>query len=436
MTRSRSALANAVEDLLQDQRVALTETRDGLVLNQLLGAEAKHVLALLEENGWEGVQALDEGGDMDPAGIDDDDRGITIRVRKPGVPDNVEAILTRFGLEAALVRRAISGTIWLHGLSEAIETLSVRFAPWGDTTPFIPEAEIASPRKVVRVLDDGARFPDDMGRWLLRDSNSEISGRAIEPWRRMAVERLGQSLADEIEPDGRLLFRGPPVTRFTPAAGPLVEERSLAILQIATSWVFENSREVENRHALFAAEVARTALTGGTASDLSELAKHALEGARIAYNFGVVGQSRDALKALADLRKAVGEETAKLAENTRSLATAVAGSVIANLGIIVARLTMPTTSTWVPAAAIVIGLVLVLYVASIAGSGIHYLRLQASLRSEWRQRLYRFLEEEEYDRMVTKPVSSAEAGFWVATAAAAVMTVLLFIAVWFIAGIA
>lgn len=434
MTRSRSALADAIEVLLQDQRVALTETRDGMVLNQLRGAEARCVLTLLAADGWEDVVALDEGGDMDPAGIDNEDAGITVRARKPEVPDDVEAILTRPGLAAALTRKAIIGTVWLHGLSNAIETHSVRFAPWGDRTPFVPDVTVTSPRNVVRVLDDGARFPDDMGRWLLRDANIEISGRAIDPWRRMAVEHLGQALANEIEPDGRLLFRGPPVARFTPAAGALVEEGSLAMLQRAACWVFENPREVENRHTLFAAEVARTALSGGTASDLGDLAKSALEGARIAYNFGIVGQGRDTLKALADLRKAVSDETAKLAENTRSLATAVAGSVIANLGIIVARLTMPATSTWVPAAAITIGFVLAMYVASIAGSGIHFLQLQRNLRSEWRQRLYRFLDEDEYERMVTKPIASAETGLWIATGTAAIMTILLFVAVWLIAG--
>lgn len=434
MTRSRSAIADAVDALVRDRRIALTETRDGMVLNQLLGVEAKSVLALLAADGWEDIAVLDEAGDMDAASIEDEDAGITVRARKPGIPENVEAILTRRGLGAALARQTFCGTVWLHGLGDAIETFSVRFAPWGDITAFIPDVATASPRKVVRVLDDGARFPDDLSRWLLRDSNAQISGRAIAPWRRMAVERLGQSLANEIEPDGRLLFRGPPVARFTPIASPLVEGGSVAMLQRAAGWVFESPREVENRHALFAAEVARSALIGGTVSDLGDVAKSALEGARIAYNFGVVGQSRDTLKALADLRKAVGDETAKLAENTRGLATAVAGSVVANLGIIVARLTVPATSKWVPAAAIIIGLVLALYVASIAGSGVHYLKLQESLRSEWRHRLYRFLDEGEYERMVTKPVASAETGFWIAICAASIMTVLLFVAVWLIAG--
>lgn len=358
-----------------------------------------------------------------------------MRARKPGIPADVEAILTRTGLAAALVRPGLGGRVWLHALHQAFETHSVRFAPWGDATAFATADDAApSPRKFVRVLDDGTRFPDDLGRWLLRDPESAIAGRGIDPWRRMAIERLSQAVANEIEPDGNLLFRGPPATRFTPSAGALVEASGLEALQKAARWVFENPREAENRHGLFSAEVARTALSGGTATDLASISRTALEGAKIAYNFGVTQQSRDTLKALSDLRKAVSDETSKLGENTRSLATAVAGSVVANLGIIIARLTMPATSNWVPVAAITIGLVLAIYVGSIIWSGAHYLGLQSMLRTEWRQRLYRFLDDDEYERMVSTPVAKAEKGFWIACCIAAVMTVLLFVAVWLIAG--
>lgn len=433
MIRSRSALADAVEALVLDG-VALTETRDAIVLNQLQGGDARRLLGLLAADGWDDVAAADEGGDVRVDAIDDEDVGITVRARKPAIPADVEAILTRTGLASALARPRFGGRVWMHALNHAFETHSVRFAPWGDATTFAPEDLPASPRKVVRVLEDGGRFPDDLGRWLLRDPESTIGGQGIDPWRRMAVERLGQAIANEIEPDGNLLFRGPPATRFTPAAGALVEASSLESLQKAARWVFENPREMENRHGLLAAEVARTALTGGSASDLASLSRSALEGAKIAYNFGVTQQSRDTLKALADLRKAVSDETSKLAENARSLATAVAGSVVANLGIIIARLTMPATSNWVPAAAITFGLVLAIYVCSIIWSGTHYLGLQATLRTEWRQRLYRFLDDGEYERMVSAPVAKAEKGFWIACRIAAVMTVLLLIAVCMIAG--
>ena len=434
MTLSRSALADAIDALAADGRVVVTETPSGFILNRLGGHDARRILNLLDADGWAEVDASDEGGDLNVDMIDDEAAGIRVRAKKPGVPDDVEALLTRVGFISALERPQLRGVVWIHGLQEAYETLTVRFSPWGDHTEFQPHPSPPSPRKVVRVLDDGEGFPDDLGRWLLRDYDAKIVGRAAQPWQRLAIESLGRAIANEIEPDGRLLFRGPPTARFTPSAAALIEITSLEMLGRAVSWVYDNPREVENRHGLLAAEVARTSLADGDVCDLADAARSALASAKIAYNFGVTQQSRDTLKALAELRKSIGDETAKLSENTRGLAAAVAGSVIANLGIVLARLTLPANTTWVPWAALVIAVVLAIYVGSVIGSGAHFLRLQATLRSEWRQRLYRFLDDDEYQRMVSTPVASAERGFWIACAVAVVMTVLLLLAVLLIAG--
>jgi ABC-type multidrug transport system permease subunit len=85
-------------------------------------------------------------------------------------------------------------------------------------------------------------------------------------------------------------------------------------------------------------------------------------------------------------------------------------------------------------AAIGIGLVLAMYVGTIIASGVHFLRLQRTLRSEWRDRLYRFLDQGEYDRMVTNPVASAERGFWIASCASGAMALGLLVSVCLIAG--
>jgi hypothetical protein len=434
MTPSRSALADAIDALAAAGRAVVTETRHGIILNRLGGHDARQLMTLFATDGWTEVNASDEGGDLSVDMIDADAGDIRIRAGKPDVPDEVEALLTRVGFTAALERPHLEGLLWVHGLQEAFETLTVRFAPWGDHADFQPQLSPLSPRKVVRVLDDGLGFPDDLGRWLLRDHEAKIVGRAAQPWQRLAIERLGKAIANEIEPDGRLLFKGPPTARFTPAAGALIEATSVEMLGRAVRWVYDNPREIENRHGLLAAEVARTSLADGNASDLAHAARSALDSAKIAYNFGVTQQSRDTLKALAELRKAIGDETAKLGENTRALATAVAGSVIANLGIVIARVTLPANATWVPWAALVIAVVLAIYVGSVIISGAHFLRLQALLRTEWRQRLYRFLDDDEYQRMVSTPVASAERGFWIACCIAAVMTILLLLAVTLIAG--
>jgi len=429
MTHSRSRFADKLDALAQNERIGLTETRDAIAVYQLLGREAKELIALAEALGWGPPELSDDSGDIGADMIADDDTKIRMRLKKPGIPGDVEAILTRHGLAEALDRPDLGGRLWILGLNKAFETQTVRFAPWEDPETFTAMEAPASPRQIVRVLDDGTRFPDDLGRWLLRDANVEISGTGIEPWRRMAVERLGQALADEIEPDGKLLFRGPPVSRFAPEAGSLVEVGPLEALQRAALWVFDNPREVENRHNLLRAEIARTALTGGNATALAGVTAKALDGARIAYSFGLTKQNSDTLKSLSDLRKAVADETSKLTDASRNLASAVTGSVVANIGIIVARLSISEGSQWVPVAAVAIGIALAIYVGAVIGTGWMYLKLQAQMRRDWRDRLYRYLDKNEYKAMVSNPVKKAEKIYCVTSIASGVIAAVLLFAV-------
>lgn len=232
-------------------------------------------------------------------------------------------------------------------------------------------------------------------------------------------------MAQEIESDDRLLFKGPPGTRFTVENLEELPGDTFAAIQSVAGWLLENERELENRHGLLAAEIARTSLRDGNAQDLAGVLAIALESARIAYNFGLTQQSRDTLKALGDLRKVVSDDTAKLSETTRTLGAAVAGAVFANMGLIIARLTLSANSTFVGPAAILLGSVLLLYVVTVIGSGFHYILVQSYLRKEWRGSLYRFLSKEDYKRLVELPVGRAERAFYFLAGVGAIMVVLL-----------
>jgi len=265
---------------------------------------------------------------------------------------------------------------------------------------------------------------DQLGRWLLRSSDQSVEVAAMAPWKERATKRLLAALAQEIEVDGKLLFRGPPPTRFSQSSSK-IDQASFATLQSAAGWAYENSRELDNRHGLVAAEVARTSLRDGSLKDLAATLPAALESAKIAYNFGVTQQSKDTLKALSDLRKSVSDDTAKLSETTRSLGGAVIGAVFGNIGLIVARLTLPTNGAFIGPAAMLIGVVLTIYVGAVIASGAHYIAIQRDLRNDWRFRLYRFLGDDEYNVMVTQPAKRAERAFVGTAIAGALMTVLL-----------
>lgn len=428
MEHSRSDLASKIDALARADRATVTETRTELALYQLDGAGAREVVALLAPAGFALLRLADEGSDLRPDELDDDAIGIELLAAKPLVPDGVFPILTLVAFEEILVRPSVEPIIWVQRLDRAVETVTVAYVPWEDARPFTPEIAPPDPMRVVRVL--GTAEPiEPVGRWLLRDPDADVAGPLLVFWRERCTEVLSKALAQEIERDGRLLFRGPPPTRFRCSGAHRIEINSLAALQRATAWVYESSRELENRHGLLAAEISRTSARDGDLSDLGAIMPFAIEGARIAYGFGLSQQSRDALKSLSDLRKAVSDETTKLSDATRSLAAAVMASAVGNVAIVIARLTLNNSAHLVAPAAAAIGFALAIYVCVVIWSGWHFLTIQQDLRRDWRARLYRFLGDDEYERMVTAPVHKAEGGFKKAAVASGAIALLMLVAV-------
>jgi hypothetical protein len=433
MEPSLSKLAETLDRLSKAGRVVVSETRERIAANQLTGPEAAELMKLLEEAGWGDAAAEDQGGtiptEMLPKTGGED---VRISAAKPEPLAATHSALTRSGFIALLGRPPIGPTVWVGRLKTAVETTTVRYAPWGDTSAFTPKEAAPDPARVVRLLGPGGPG-SDLGRWMLRDPATKTDDPALAPWREEATKRLASALAQEIESDGRLLFRGPPPTRFRLDDADALTNEAFRSLQRAAEWVYFNDRELENRHALLAAEMARTAVRDGNLPDLAAVAGPALEGARIAYQFGVTEQSKDTLKALSELRKAVSDEAAKLSETTRSLGAAVVGAVFGNIALIVARLTLPANAQFVGAAAVLLGVVLTIYVGATIASGIQYLSIQRDLRRDWKLRLYRFLSDAEYEAMVGRPAARAEFGFKIAPWSGGIMSLVLLIAVYLIA---
>jgi hypothetical protein len=406
-------LAETLDRWSGSSSFSVTETNARLIVNQLDGGQARELADLIDRTGWAGLEVSDRGGEIARDLLTVAATGVSVAVNKPVSPDGVEFVLTNAAFAAALTRESIPSRFWVRRMSQAFSTIGVRFSPWGDETIDPITDRLPDPQKVVRFLTPITPASRDLNRWILRDPDAALPAEdsAFALWRTQAVHAVATAAANEVGPDGILAFRGPPISRFRPLAAESVEMAALRDLQRAATWVYDNPRELENRHGLLAAEVARNALREGSLQDLCDVAGPALEGARIAYGFGVTQQSKDTLKALSDLRKAVMDETSKLSESTRTLATAVSGAVFGAIGLVVARLTLPPNNKFVPMAAMAIALVLAGYVGAVIASGVHYLDLQRRLRTEWRPRLFSFLTPADYDKLVTDPVARAESGY-------------------------
>lgn len=423
-------LAERLDDWARHAGISVTENGDRLSVRQLSGEQALELLGLLDAAALPIEEIRDAGGNLDRGDLDAEARNVQVRATLPEAPAGVERILTLAAFEDALRRDVLPGRVWVRRLTLPFDTMAMRYGPWGDGERQAPAAIYADPRKVIRAIGAYNAVDADLGRWLLVDADTfeTPASPAFEVWRARAAPAVARAVANEIDQDGTLVFRGPPLSRFVLADSGLLEQAGFMALQRAARWTYLNTHELEQRHALMSAEIARTSLRNGGLCDLGDAAGHALDGAKIAYTFGVTQQSRETLKALSDLRKAVMDEAARLSDITRGLVTAVGGAVFGGVGLLAVRLSMPSNGVFVGGAALLLGLVLILHVAGTIVTGALFIRQQKALREQWRSRLYAFLGDHEYRSLVIEPVDKAEFGFWVSALAGGILAALIFIA--------
>lgn len=284
-----------------------------------------------------------------------------------------------------------------------------------------------SPRRIVRDATSKRLVPSNIGPYLLLEGSPTPEGQPVfEEWLARAASCIALCLANEVQHDRKLEFLGPPrltLDWIDPDATPALVDWFEPMHETAR-WVYDIDREVELRHRLFTQEFARLAFGQDDLSTAAlKSAESALEGARIAYAFHLQEISKDALKSLSDLRKAVSEETQKLFEATRQLGLSAAGALFYAVGLVGAKLST-SLSTLLFGAMLVLGMS---YIGLIVTVNYRAVKHQKDLRSVWRLKVYRYLTDEEFKVLVEEPTERAERLLFVTLWAVAILAALVFV---------
>lgn len=357
-------------------------------------------------------------------------------------PDNAEraSFFTVKGLRAFLDESKLvdlPSYIEVANNFESFYSGTTLFISWG--TDFIPAVssvmEGDAPRRLVRDLS-GDLVPSRAGPWIFK-GNSLPLGDVPDAFALAAARTLPFTLVTEAWRDGdtpRISLKG---DRTVSAAAPAVAEISRgdhAALNDVATWVYGHS-DTEVRHTLFANEAARLwrdqdPWTGASAARLSS----ALLQARVAYGHHLRAQAKDAVKALVDLRKAVGEEVEKAAAQTRELAGTLWRDFAVAAGALAIRfIGLPTSTSSGRASSLLLlgtaGFVAYSFCLSV---WIHqrFYRHSKQLRADWHERLYGFLGKEEFDKLAVEPLRQVRMSYrvarlWISFAYLAVIVVLV-----------
>lgn len=423
-------LASAIDRLVAAGDAYVTEVEDRVTVSQLNLGATKELLASIKQAGLAATVYDGENTEWTEAELTDAYAPYRLTFAKNSNAHDTLFILTNSAF-AKFLAEENSTPIWrIARIGVTIFTEGRTYADWKEKADAPIEIKKKSPRSLVREANGNRIVPQSIAPWTLTDATFVPKTDAAILWANASIAACLRSLADDIDSETtELKFKGPPrlSLQLQAQSNKYYEElgsSAFSALQQATAWVFENEREAEVRHILLACEVARSSGSGD--SSLSAFGKHllvAFEGAKIAYQMSIAEVGKDTLKSLADLRKSVTEDTSKVTESTRQVVSAVTSALALGFGLIAARLST-STPHWLLVT--VMGIV-VLYVVAIVYSGYDFICLQRTLRLQWKDRLYRFLPQSEYESMVAKPISHAERTFkftaWFGGIAVALLTV-------------
>ncbi|MNP22239.1 hypothetical protein D3C76_1149000 [compost metagenome] len=181
-------------------------------------------------------------------------------------------------------------------------------------------------------------------------------------------------------------------------------------------WVYSTPREAETKFQLLNNHIGiNWGVTETWPSGTSHVLSNSFAGAKEAFAFHLQEQSKEAVKSLGDLRKGLQEEVNKTQTATRDLVSAlwrdfaVAG--------VVAALKAPILSTSVSdnsmrVLQIGVAALLFLSISVSTVSNFRFNSLADASRLEWRKKLYSFMSDSDWMRLVEKPIGSGRSVYW------------------------
>lgn len=414
---SHLLLANVLNSLASTGQALITEGETSLSVAGLVEVSARKVVAAATQAGWAFRIYDKEGNEYDEDEISDDLGAFHIPIQKPTrTPDehlDTLYIVTEQGFSDYLNKGHPAKHWKLLELTTPFSCQARAFGNWDSATALSERPLTKPPRLLVKESATVRQVPEDVRHWLLSEGTILVESESLHClWAAHAFVALSRCVANEVGLQGtKLIFKGPPKLNLELKKDFIasnVELTNFQNLHDAALWVYESTKEAEVKHILLATEIARSGRTDGEViTYFNEHLSSAFECARIAYQMSVSEITKDTLKSLGDLRKAITEETSKATDATRQTIAAISTAMTVGIGLIAARLAVGIQ----PALITVVMVIVFGYTAMVASTGWSFIKIQRTLRDEWQSKLYRFLSDDEYKKMVGGPATDSENAF-------------------------
>lgn len=272
------------------------------------------------------------------------------------------------------------------------------------------------PWKLVRDLTH-SYTPATICPWLISEPPASSSN-IYDAWSNIAKKNLAFCLPSEIrenESNVEAIFRG---GRSLPVPVSDADWNNINYKSFseACSWVYATPREAETKFQLLNNHLATNWIHGSQWPEGANLIlENSLSGAKEAFAFHLQDQSKEAVKGLGDLRKGLQEEVTKTQGAARDLISGIWRDF--TIAGIVLALKLPGAPIAVDGKILkslylITGLLLLLSAVVSGFSNLRFNKLTDTSRKDWRNKLYSFMSDEDWKKLVESPIEKGKNIFW------------------------
>jgi hypothetical protein len=351
------------------------------------------------------------GGDLGDDEAFDPDRRLILTIAKPLVEDVVVFVFAD-SAAAYLESAAPAGRVLCAGLDDrgGFQARGLDVATWHldveITAP--PRTVPINPRKLVKDYVPNREVAEDLSPFLITQQPA-VESPAFLGWRRQSARRLMGALVNSASAEQDVVWlkaSGPPL--FQVRADDTALTAAWEPLTACAEWVFLAGSDIEVRHLILAVELARANRPDML---LSTIVTHALEAARSTYEAHVQSASRETLKALADLRKTVIDETQKVTQRAQDLTSGLWRDVAVSVAPFVLKILGDAGKAASPAITAGFYFAAAIFIACSFGLQVRinktFLDNQEKARARWFMTLYGYISATERKEIAEEPISKA-----------------------------
>lgn len=303
-------------------------------------------------------------------------------------------------------------------VNESFETQQWKVVPWKQMQPEesetnAPTRTVSATKSIIRCFSTDFLPPDTITPWILI-SGDKMTDEPMKLWASLACRELLKCFANELfsAEIKKVGLSGKPPRKI-----PFGEEHetlsAFDVIQETAKWIFLEGDEIELKHTFLSSELAREWPEGVTFCEgIVYRLPPALESARLLYKAHIRTGGKDTLKSLGDLRKNLTEDTQKILQQSRDLSSALWKDMALVISTLVLRYSLEALKASGPQKVYALAFcALALYIAISYGVSVyinrHSLLLLGKNRTTWRNKLYGFLDEQDYQELAGLPVNAA-----------------------------